>query len=646
MSDFQQFLSDKRIITNLIKHYRIDLKDKEINDFIHNSIEHLTKIDSKESKHEKEKDDLKNELDSIAQFYEKTVPHSQRKTTGEFFTPIQIVDYILKSVGYTVRHDIEYKKLIDLSCGSGSFIIRAINILTKKLITLTNSKETAELSAKQAEQIINSVKDNIFGIDINPIACILCQINIYFTLFNLIKIIIKNNKDYDVPIFNIVNNDALQLNFNNEYDYVVGNPPYIFIRAIPQERRNFIEKLPLETNKGQYDYYQIFIELGIKSLKKNGVLGYIIPDSLLALSNRKILRKYIYDSTKIIEIYYSGPQFDKPVVSNIILTLEKESDEIKRKNNQIKIKFPLNQSQADKIIFQNLIKTWDYEFLINLNETDIRILDHLNTNFPRLEELIESSEFDIRLSRGVELGKEGKVIFCDNCNKYYPLPSKDLKCPECMSILKNNSLEKIVLDEIPDGLESDFRPFIYSMNRYIVNELKYINMTKQGINYKDLEIYKNRIVIRQLSQDNLICASYDDNSVTSQSFYNLKIKSSSVPEFNNLYVLGLLNSRLLSYFFVKSFGSYKKLFPRILIEKLRKLPLKVPNTTVEKKLAQNLTDNIKKILKSIKSNKNSIPNLQRVSDSLVFELYHINDTDRNYIINFIEILRNNLKKSY
>ena len=547
MSDFQQFLIDKRIITNLIKHYGIDLKDKEINDFIHNTIEHLTKIDSKESKHDKEKNDLKNELDSIAQFYEKIVPHSQRKTKGEFFTPIQIVDYILKSVGYTVRHDIEYKKIIDLSCGSGSFIIRAVNILTKKLITLANSKEAAELSAKQAEQIIKSVKDNIFGIDINPIACILCQINIYFALFSLIRIITKNDKDYDVPIFNIVNNDALQLNFNNEYDYVVGNPPYLFIRAIPQEYRKFIEKLPLETNKGQYDYYQIFIELGIKSLKKNGLLGYIIPDYQLALSNRKILRKYIYDSTKIIEIYYSGPQFDKPVVSNIILTLEKESDDINRKLNQIIIKFPLNQSQPDKKILQNLIEHWDYEFLINLNEADIRILDNLNKNFPKLEELIENSDFNIELSRGVELGKEGEVIFCDNCQKYYPLPSKDLICLECRSNLNTNSIEKIIVDEIPDGLELDFKPFIYSLNRYVVKELRYIDMTKKGIKYKNLDIYKNRIVIRQLSQDKLICASYDENSVTSQSFYNLKISSSLVPEFENIYILGLLNSKLLSY---------------------------------------------------------------------------------------------------
>ena len=178
------------------------------------------------------------------------------------------------------------------------------------------------------------------------------------------------------------------------------------------------------------------------------------------------------------------------------------------------------------------------------------------------------------------------------------------------------------------------------MNRYIVNELKYIDVTKKGVNYKDLDFYKNRIVIRQISQDNLICASYDKDSITSQSYYNLKINSSSIPEFNNTYILGLLNSKLLSYFFIKSFGSYKKLFPRILIEKLKSFPLRVPITTHEKLLALKLTDIVNKILKNIKLNKNSISNLQRISDSLVFELYLINDNDCNYIINFIENLRN------
>jgi len=632
MSDFQKFLTDKGILSNLITRYGIDLKDKEINDFIHNVVEHLTKIDSKKFNPNKEKDDLKYELDFIAEYYEKIVPHSQRKTKGEFFTPIQIVDYILKSVGYTDQHEIEYKKLIDLSCGSGSFLIRAVNILTKKLIAHSNSKENSKTFPKQAEQIINKVKDNISGIDINPIACVLCQINIYFTLFKLIKIIIKNNKDYDVPKFNIFNKDTLQLNFNTKYDYVVGNPPYLFIRAISQEYRNFIEKLPLETNKGQYDYYQIFIELGVKLLKKNGVLGYIIPDSLLALSNRRILRKYIYDSTKIMEIYHSGPQFDKPVVSNIILTLEKESDERKRKNNQIKIKFPLTRSQADNTILQNLIEHWDYEFLINLNQRDIEILDHLNSNFLKLSDLMSDTRFSISLKRGVEIGKDGYVIYCETCQIYQPLPKKHLVCKTCGSLLNEKFIDNMILESIPEGHQEEFQPFLYSMNRYSANIFKYIRLGMKGINYKGVDTFNNRIVIRQVSQENLICATYNEDAWTSQSIYNLEIIRTPVLEFNHYYLLGLINSHLLSYYFLKSFGSYKIFFPRILIEKLKNLPIKVPQSIVEKELAKDIQEKVLKILQIIQKNSLEAKNLAKQVEIIVQKLYKIPQTDFQYII--------------
>jgi len=632
MSDFQKFLKDKGILSNLITHYGLNLKDNKINDFIHNTVEHLAKIDSKEIYHNKERDDQKYDLDFIAKYYEKTVPHSQRKIKGEFFTPIQIVDYILKSVGYTDQHDIQDKKLIDLSCGSGSFIIRAVNILAKKLIKLANSKETSELFPKQVKQIINKVKDKIYGIDINPTACVLCQINIYFTLFKLIKIIIKNNKDYEVPKFNIFNKDAIQLNYNTKYDYVVGNPPYLFIRAIPQERRNFIEKLPLETNKGQYDYYQIFTEIGIKLLKNNGLLGYIIPDSLLALSNRRILRKYIYDSTKIMEIYYSGPQFDTPVVSNIILTLEKESDEIKRKKNQIIIKLPLDQSQPDNKILQNLIEHWDYEFLINLNQRDIEILDQLNSNFPKLSDLMNDTRFSISLKRGVEIGKEGYVIYCETCQIYQPLPNKHLVCKTCGSPLNKNFIDKIILESIPEGLEEEFQHFLYSTNRYSAKEFKYIRLGMEGINYKGEDTFKKRIVIRQLSQENLICATYNENAWTSQSIYNLEIIRTPVLEFSHYYLLGLINSHLLSYYFLKSFGSYKIFFPRILIEKLKNLPIKVPQSIVEKELAKDIHEKVLKILQIIQKNSLEAKNLANQVEIIVQKLYKIPQADFQYIM--------------
>jgi hypothetical protein len=124
----------------------------------------------------------------------------------------------------------------------------------------------------------------------------------------------------------------------------------------------------------------------------------------------------------------------------------------------------------------------------------------------------------------------------------------------------------------------------------------------------------------------MLCASYDqDFSITSQSVYNLKIVQSPIEEFDHLYVLGIINSQLLSYYFIKSFGSYKKLFPRILIEKINQLPIKIPKTERERNDAKLVIAKIKKLLIHFEEK------IQNEVDSLIFDLYGISMKHRKYI---------------
>ena len=174
MSDFKDFLNERDIIHHLMKWYGISLEDSEVKDLIYRMVENISDMKSNEIESNILSDNRSFNLDTMARSYEKLVPHSQRKTMGEFFTPIQIVDYILMGIGYTEQQDIENKKLIDLSCGSGSFLIIAINVLLNKLRWQIKSKDNSELTPKEAKEIINKVKANISGIDINLIACILC----------------------------------------------------------------------------------------------------------------------------------------------------------------------------------------------------------------------------------------------------------------------------------------------------------------------------------------------------------------------------------------------------------------------------------------------------------------------------------------
>ncbi|MHA1292619.1 MAG: hypothetical protein ACTSQJ_08140, partial [Promethearchaeota archaeon] len=98
------------------------------------------------------------------------------------------------------------------------------------------------------------------------------------------------------------------------------------------------------------------------------------------------------------------------------------------------------------------------------------------------------------------------------------------------------------------------------------------------------------------------------------------------------------NSKLLSYYFIKSFGSYKKLFPRILIEKINILPIKIPESNTEREFAQKIIELTKNLLKNNFQEKNKIEQIQNEIDSYIFNLYQINYEDRNYIVNYMKSL--------
>jgi len=139
----------------------------------------------------------------------------------------------------------------------------------------------------------------------------------------------------------------------------------------------------------------------------------------------------------------------------------------------------------------------------------------------------------------------------------------------------------------------------------------------------------------------MICAAYDENAFTPQSIYNIKIIQSPVIEFNHYYLLGLLNSQLLSYYLIKSFSSYKTLFPRILIEKLKQLPIKVPKNKEEKRIANKIIELVQDISFSIVKDIDLYIQTQKTLDSLIFDLYNITEDQKLYISNFIKVVKKN-----
>ena len=79
------------------------------------------------------------------------------------------------------------------------------------------------------------------------------------------------------------------------FDIVIGNPPYIdsevMTRTMPEMREAYSRLF--KCAKGNWDSYVLFFELGDKLLSPNGVLSFIVPNKVLSIGYAETLRKYL-----------------------------------------------------------------------------------------------------------------------------------------------------------------------------------------------------------------------------------------------------------------------------------------------------------------------------------------------------------------
>lgn len=177
------------------------------------------------------------DIDLVGKLYEQFISKEERILLGQVYTPDEVIDYILTRVGYTIDADLKNKKIIDISCGSGAFILRVANILIKNL---KNRK-------CDCYSIFETVQNNIWGLDINPFSLKLAEINLLFATFGILREIKKHNsafkaKEFNLFLTNSVNkkdtgdNETLFYlknkidEFKCGFDFVVGNPPYLEVK--------------------------------------------------------------------------------------------------------------------------------------------------------------------------------------------------------------------------------------------------------------------------------------------------------------------------------------------------------------------------------------------------------------------------------
>lgn len=301
----------------------------------------------------------------------------RRKKEGVYYTPDFITDYICintiipylskKKVNTVDKLIDEYSdnieelegkfknlKILDPACGSGSFLLKAVEVLLEIHKEVQIFKETiGEYTAKkrpsmklwqkrgikgdsqltlikwnEEDEAREIIENNIYGVDINEESVEITKLSLFF------KIVKKNKKLMDLSRNIKCGNSLIDssevaeeraFNWKNQFpfkfDIVIGNPPYVRVQELSYEHIDYFKENYKVAHK-RVDISLMFFELGLRLLKNEGKLGYISSIQFINAEYGRKLRKLIL--TKKIDIFvdFNGqPVFEEVTTYPGILIL-------------------------------------------------------------------------------------------------------------------------------------------------------------------------------------------------------------------------------------------------------------------------------------------------------------------------------------
>ncbi|MBK8244222.1 MAG: N-6 DNA methylase [Saprospiraceae bacterium] len=497
--------------------------------------------------------------------------------------------------------------ICDPACGSGAFLNQALDFLIKE------HKYIDELQAKLlGEALVFSdieksiLENNLYGVDINEESVEIAKLSLWLRtaqpnrklndLNNNIKCGNSLIDDPDVAGDKAFNwhNEFPEIFSKGGFDVVIGNPPYVDIKALDKKISNELFK-KYQTAENRINLYSIFLEKGFQILKDYGILSYINPNSILVNSSYTLIRKLLIDDmTRIVKL--PDAVFEDATVETIIFEFRKKS----------------NQNNLETIIYnkEEKINSIDIQRTRNINKEKWKQNSDYNYNI-----YLSKEQLDILIKLQQDSINLGEIS--DFTLGITPYDKYRGHSSETITNRSFHSKTKI---------SDKYKPLITGENitRYNVS-----NKIKEYIHYGDWLgasreerfFTTERILVRQIVSGNppRIYA-----GLTNESLYFTQIGFGIIPKTINIkYILGLLNSKLINFYHKYRFLDLEKeLFQKILIANCKSIPIKKSPNNQENNIISKVTEIIKlnqeihKLINKITTRIKTDYNLQELSTKL------------------------------
>lgn len=540
----------------------------------------------------------------------KTSQAQTKKTGGIYYTPAELVDYVLH---HTIAQvDQPFPTILDPACGGGAFLLAAYDALLVR-----QAKNLGRpLTFSEREQVLQRC---IYGIDIDLQAVKVTQLSLWlelienngvngdrshypFTEFTskiycgntLLNTRLTSNKFDSV--------DSNSLNWQQifampmqqgGFDFVIGNPPYVnselMTVCFPELRRYC--NAHYRCAKGNWDLFCVFIERSLQLCKPGGLTSLVVPNKLASADYAAAVRSLLTIENQLLSVKDFAQQtgFAAAVYPMVFVA---------KRGQQLSTDF----SDADGEMGRKGGDRW----WINLQPIETTLLQRLQQEFLPLGAIAQIN--------GAATVAEAYMLqaWIQNCEQ----PQPDDLC-----IVNSGTIDRYC------WLWGQ-KPMRYLGKSYLHPVLPRVALTHLTSRRQE-QARSPKIIVSGMTR-RLECGLDDQGRfLAGKSTVILHGFVSENLRLDWRYLLGLLNSQLMSFYFTRSFSGngLQGGYLRVGAPQLRQLPIAVPDLAIasQRQAYEQIIEGVQQMFRQ------SDPVVDRAIDQWVYQCYGLTDAEVQWV---------------